>query len=342
MEILSIYVDGYKNISNVRIDLRRTISALIGFNNSGKSNFIQSIIFGFNLMRSEDNIREDLLKSKENVPALEKYNSKIYTFNVEFTHEGERYSYELQADWDSYSIISENITDKNDNFKIELIEVIKSTIIASIYEDNDFEYHNLSSTKQRNIEDDCYLIYKHLRELKESDVDRYEILIDSFLSLFPEILYIRLDYNDTVYYKEKYLDRELPLKLLSSGPQKIFKLFSTLARQKKDKFSLVFFEEIENSIHPILIENLLIALDVLAINTSIIITSHSPYLIQHINLDSVYLAVPANYGKANFRTIKDKKKLLKLASEYDQSTGEFIFNLMLESYHEPERLLEWL
>ncbi len=342
MEILSLYVDGYKNLSEVNINLVRTISAFIGFNNSGKSNLIQSIIFGFKLMQARNPLREKLLRSNYIEPALEKFNHKTYTFEVRFSFKEKIYTYKLQADWNSYCVISEDIVDEEDNSNIDLIETIKNTVIATVYKDNDLEYYDLEYVEQKYIEDDCYLMFKNLSELREDNYDRYEILLDSFLNLFPELEYIRLDYNETIYYKEKFLDRELPLKLLSSGPQKIFKLLTAIAKLKKDNFSLVFFEEVENSIHPILIENLLIAIDVLAINSKIIITSHSPYLIQHINLDSVYLAIPSDYGRASFKTIRNREKLLNLASEYDQSTGEFIFNLMLEAYHKPERLLEWL
>ena len=342
MEILSLYVDGYKNVSEVNVNLVRTISAFIGFNNSGKSNLIQSIIFGFKLMQTDESVREELLKTNYIEPALEKFNHKTYSFEVKFSFRKKVYIYKLQADWNSYCVISENVVDEDDKSHIDLIEIIKNTVIATVYKDNDLEYYILEDFNQSYTEDDCYLMYQNLSELKENNNDRYEILMDSFLNLFPELEYVRLDYNETIYYKEKFLDRELPIKLLSSGPQKIFKLLTAIARLKEDSFSLVFFEEVENSIHPILIENLLIAIDVLALNSKIIITSHSPYLIQHINLDSVYLAIPSNYGRASFRTIQNREKLLNLASEYDQSTGEFIFNLMLESYHHPERLLEWL
>lgn len=342
MEILSLYIDGYKNISEVKINLVRTISAFIGFNNSGKSNLIQSIIFGFKLMQTNDPIREELLKTNYIEPALEKFNHKTYSFEVKFSYKKKVYTYKLQADWNSYCVISEDVVDEENNSNIDLIDVIKNTVIATVYKDNDLEYYVLEDVKHKYAEDDCYLLYQNLNELKENNRDRYEILLNSFLNLFPELEYVRLDYNETIYYKEKFLDSELPLKLLSSGPQKIFKLLTAISRLKRDSFSLVFFEEVENSIHPILIENLLIAIDVLAVNSKILITSHSPYLIQHINLDSVYLAIPSNYGRASFKTIRNSEKLLNLASEYDQSTGEFIFNLMLEAYHQPERLLEWL
>jgi predicted ATP-dependent endonuclease of OLD family len=342
MEILEVYVDGYKNISTVNLKLDNTITALIGFNNTGKSNLLQSIIFGFSLIRADYDKRHDLLKNDNAMPVLEKFNLDKFSFEVKFKVDKEEYLYKLVADWNTYSIIEENILDKKNESRMDLFKQLKDTIIASVYEDNNLEFYSYSNRKIKDIEDDCYLMFRQLKRLKNTNNDCYDLLVDSFLNLFPDIEYIRLDYTDTIYYKEHFLDRELPLKYLSSGPQKILKLLIALARLDVDRFSIVFFEEVENSLHPILIENLLIALDVLSLNTKIIITSHSPYLIQHINLENIYLSVPSNNGRACFKTIKEKDKLLKLASEYDQSTGEFIFNLMLEAYHYPERLLEWL
>ncbi len=342
MEIQEIYVDGFKNISDVNLILNSTITALIGFNNTGKSNLLQSIIFGFELLRSNYEDRKALLSSKNIMPALEKFKHDTFSFGVKFIINDEIFNYKLKANWTNFDVLEENITDENNKSRMDLFKALKETIIATVYENNDLEYYTLSKSQSKKIEDDCYLMYKNLKELNGDNKDRYDLLVDSFLSLFPEIEYIRLDYAESIYYKEEFLDRELPLKFLSSGPQKILKLLIALAKVDIKKLNVVFFEEIENSIHPILIENLLIALDVLSCNTKIIITSHSPYLIQHIDLENIYLSVPSNNGRACFKRINDKEKLLNLASKYDQSTGEFIFNLMLEAYHYPERLLEWL
>lgn len=343
MDLISIYVDGYKNIAKVQIDFKRTITVLIGFNNSGKSNLIESIAFGFDLVCASERRRKTILKSKNKRPLLKKHQNKIYICKIKFNSQGELFTYKIEADWESCEVITERVYDENENTRMDLLDNVKVMMIVAICDSDKKKFSLFSDYDERaSIKDVGYIMYHQLVNLKGKNIDRYELLIDSFLNLFPEIDYIRLDSDETIYYKEQHLGRELPLKMLSSGPQKILELFVALACLEMKELSIIFLEEIENSIHPVLIENLLIALDVLASNTKILITSHSPYLIQHINLDSIYLAVPSTDGRASFKTIKKKNELLSLASKYELSTGEFLFNIMLESYYDQGKLLEWL
>ena len=66
-------------------------------------------------------------------------------------------------------------------------------------------------------------------------------------------------------------------------------------------------EELETSIHPRLLKNLLEILGEALENTNIIISSHSPYLVQYFKSDNIYVGVPTDNGTAVFRKVKSGK-----------------------------------
>ena len=62
----------------------------------------------------------------------------------------------------------------------------------------------------------------------------------------------------------------------------------------------------------------------------IIFTSHSPYVIQYLDPRSIYIGITREDGGVNFRRIAVTKvnSLIKDATQYDRSIGDYIFNLL--------------
>ena len=89
-------------------------------------------------------------------------------------------------------------------------------------------------------------------------------------------------------------------------------------------------DEIETSIHPKMIRRLLEALSDILEETSMIVTSHSPYLIQYLKPESIYVGVPNDSGVATFRRIHPSKvkNLISTTRELETSVGEYLFELM--------------
>ncbi len=77
------------------------------------------------------------------------------------------------------------------------------------------------------------------------------------------------------------------------------------------------FEEPENSIHPNLLQNYLQVLTQLVNNCKIIVASHSPYMIQYIDISSLYIGIPNDAVLLIFEKIAKNKYsiLLKDATE---------------------------
>ena len=107
---------------------------------------------------------------------------------------------------------------------------------------------------------------------------------------------------------------------------------------------IIAIEEPENSINPGLLKRLLIILDGITEKAKIIITSHSPFLINYIDLSTLYLGVPNDDGKAIFRKIKinSVNKIISGAEEQGMLTGEYLFDLMSGSDDDITELKKYL
>lgn len=110
---------------------------------------------------------------------------------------------------------------------------------------------------------------------------------------------------------------------------------------------IVGIEEIETSIHPKMMRQLLEIITEALGNAPLIISSHSPYLVQYLKLDKIYIGVPNNRGVAEFRRIQKNKKKVIISNARDMglSVGEYLFELLSgdsDSYEMLESFLEVL
>lgn len=189
--------------------------------------------------------------------------------------------------------------------------------------------------------------------LKKNKRNLYELLIDSFKSLIPSIEDIDateidiksqvkgesklpLDFPEKLYdiiVKESHNNQVVPISNISSGSQKIFFVLAFAIACEINKVPLVAFEELENSLHPGLLQKFLIILDGLITNTKILLTSHSPYLIQYLSLDRIKIGIPNEKGLAIFKELKKSKykAISNFAQENGISIGDFIFDKMIDA-----------
>ncbi|MBO5164778.1 MAG: AAA family ATPase [Ruminococcus sp.] len=142
--------------------------------------------------------------------------------------------------------------------------------------------------------------------------------IDKSQFLFYESIYV-------LRFKDSKLTQPLTFNALSDGTKRIFLTLTAAVLADIHNCSAIVFEEPENSIHPSLLQSYLRILDKLSGDCKIIFTSHSPYMIQYLDLNDIYIGLPSKSGETDFRTIKKPKRLMKDAAKFDQSTGDFIF-----------------
>ena len=135
-----------------------------------------------------------------------------------------------------------------------------------------------------------------------------------------------------VRVKERYNNQYTSINRISSGSKKIFFILTLVIAAEINKIPLVLLEELENSVHPRLLQNLLTAIVQLAGETKVLITSHSPYLVKYLEPTKMKFGIPTEQGVADFRSLKPNKvaKVLKNASAEEVSVGEYMFEMLLD------------
>ena len=133
-----------------------------------------------------------------------------------------------------------------------------------------------------------------------------------------------------VFVKSKHINQPVDIAKMSTGTKRIFWLLANVFIASSRKMSFIGVEEVETSIHPKLLKNLLEFLDEVLDDTSMIISSHSPFLVQYIKPEKLFVGVPNSDGTASFRKIKGSKtrQFINLSRDNGMSFGEYIFELL--------------
>lgn len=191
--------------------------------------------------------------------------------------------------------------------------------------------------------------------LKKDYSDKYELLINSFKQLFPDVKDIEVEeiklnqstkinisedapfvFTDSIYTMsiiDEKLVQPIGFESLSDGTKRVFLMLTFAIIADIKGLSMIAIEEPENSIHPGLLQNYIDVLSQLINDCKIIITSHSPYIIQYLNPHSIYIGMSTDTGESDFRRIANSKvnSLLRDAAEYDKSVGDYLFNILSTS-----------
>lgn len=214
--------------------------------------------------------------------------------------------------------------------------------------------------------------------LKQEFPEKYERLKDAYMQLFPNFLDfdvveiamnkmklkvritsiegdnissddIHSDYDicDKFYdinVDDKTLIRPISFGKLSDGAKRIFLMLTFAVIADIKGLPLIAFEEPENSLHPSLMQSFLRVITQLAENCKIIITSHSPYMLQYILANNIYIGMPNQKSLAIFRHILNSKisMLSRDMKEADLSLGDYIFELMSGSEDDIDQLNDYL
>lgn len=250
------------------------------------------------------------------------------------------------------------------------IDIINQINNIKIYIDRHFDstdnYDISPFIWKNNFEEEN--IARLLFKIKNNNSSKYEKLINTYKELFPSINDIKVKYTtlgpdfrlenkldgsepfeltDKIYYltaNDKNLSQEIPFDLMSDGAKRVLTILTYLVQADIENYSLIVIEEPENSIHPKLLQNYLISLNSLLENAKLIITSHSPYLINYIDPKKIYLGIPNNEGLAQFARIKETSinKIIRESSEMNMLVGEYLFDLMSGTDEDAETLKNFM
>ena len=145
------------------------------------------------------------------------------------------------------------------------------------------------------------------------------------------------------------LNQPIDFNFLSDGAKRIFHVLLTVILSDIQPVSILALEEPENSIHPALFGSYIqLISQLVADDVCIILTSHSPYLLQYMPLQSIYIGLPRTDATASFVRVAETEtvRLQTDVATSERNLGEYIFDLMngdeedhgfLETYLEMDR-----
>lgn len=333
------------------------------------------VIYGyqFKWVRNDDTglrIVSEWLKVKKAEPG-QKYSQYLIRDNVKAKFkkaESGRCNYPIGVESDELII---NKLQAYDN--LFFLDIVKKVNNLSVYIerhlDADKTYHpapfirtDLEALQIDNINN----LPRAIFNIKEQRLDKYDLLINSYKQLFPQIEHIEvmranfdgkigvtfsedvpLRIADEIYVllvTDQNLNQPINFERMSDGAKRILLLLTCIILSDINGLSLVALEEPDNSIHPSLLGSLLMIIKQITTGCRILITSHSPYLIHFLDLSNLYIGLPSPDGVAKFSCIQAscKKALLRDAQENRQTTGDYIFDLMSGPQDEINELTKYL
>lgn len=130
---------------------------------------------------------------------------------------------------------------------------------------------------------------------------------------------------------------------MSSGSKRLVLLITLCVAAREKGLPLLMIEEPENSVHPRLLENFLLALHDYAGETKVLLTSHSPYLMRYMRACQMYFGLPSDEDVACFARLKETKvkTVTKYASAMELTVGEYMFDFMLDLEQEKDKVLSF-
>ena len=201
-----------------------------------------------------------------------------------------------------------------------------------------------------------------LYRLKQSDPEHYDIFQSAIYTLFPEFEHISVNSyelrpedherlsqalkkddipeenipfhirNDLyrLMVKSANLNQPVDISHMSTGTKRIIWLVANTIIAGANSAGCIGIEEIETSIHPRMMRELLEVLNENIGSTSLLLTSHSPFLIQYLKPEKIYLGVPSKDGVATFKRVEKSKTKDVLDSAYTRGLGfgEYLSELM--------------
>ena len=230
----------------------------------------------------------------------------------------------------------------------------------------------ISDGSMNNLADfDDSDIPRAMYRLKANHKDRYDELLSALFTLFPEFQEISVNpyelkkeehdalekslhdaegddkipfrIRDELYritIRSSNLNQPVNVNMMSTGTKRIIWLLTNVVMASVHNAPCLGVEEIETSIHPKMLQQLLEILDENIDKTALLVTSHSPFLIQYLQPSQIYLGIPNDNGVAKFKRIRKDAldEIESLAYDRGLGFGTYLFELMSSDGEDAEIL----
>ena len=210
-----------------------------------------------------------------------------------------------------------------------------------VFDDGDLPraLYRLKSVAPQQYEDVLFAAYTLFPTFEDISVGAYELRSDIRERLTESITgsadsdEVPLRIKDELYrvtIKDSALNQPVDISRMSSGTKRLFWLLANAIIAGEIGAACIGVEEVETSIHPKMTGQLLEALHESLSGTPLLLTSHSPSLVQYLDPSSVYVGVPSDDGVARFRRIsrKSASRLFDNARARGMGYGDYLFDLM--------------
>ena len=140
MKIQAVLIDGFKNLSNVRISFDN-ITALVALNNFGKSNVLSGIDFGLDFIKASIEDKKDMMSNSNLIPINCNMIGRNYKYEMEVSTDisGEEYiiQYGYEFEWKDNEdkeprIVSEFLKVKLNKKGQKFTQLINRTVDAAL------------------------------------------------------------------------------------------------------------------------------------------------------------------------------------------------------------------
>jgi len=210
------------------------------------------------------------------------------------------------------------------------------------------KYLNDGTTFGSSIDDlakNLFIIYNNYGEL-------YDYIYYYLNKVFPRIEAIRclrhvrstkgLEPIYSALIKFKGLDGFVSVDDVTYEIRKILNLLvlSTVAKIKNT--GLILFDEVENSINPMVVVDCVEYTKKILKDISTIFTTYSPVLLDAINIENIYIAVDENGQVVKYKTIKPTyyKRIFERCNKLDMPLGYYLFSSIINEEVFEEEILK--
>ncbi len=145
MKIQAVVIDGFKNLSNVKITFDN-ITALVALNNFGKSNVLSGIEFGLAFIKASNDDKMEMMANTNLIPINQSMQGRNYKFEAEVLTEDEgkeyRVQYGYEFSWqcdedDEPEIVKEFLKIKLDEKGQKYTQLINRTKESALYKSSE-------------------------------------------------------------------------------------------------------------------------------------------------------------------------------------------------------------